>query len=64
MKMTKSQVGKLGALALNSNPEKKSAAAKKAVATVKANNPDFYSRIAKLGALKRREKNNGESINV
>lgn len=64
MKMNRAECGRLGALALNSNPEKKAAAAKKAVVTIKAARPNFYSVIGRLGAMKKKERKRGEDVNV
>lgn len=50
-KMTKSDAGRLGALALNANPAIKSKAAKAAVATRKALDPACFSKMgAKRGS--------------
>jgi hypothetical protein len=64
MKMTRIELGRMGAKTLNSDPEKKAAAAKKAAATITQSRPNFYSTIGKLGALKKKEKNRGAAINA
>jgi hypothetical protein len=48
-KMTRSQAGRLGALALAANPTAKSTAAKKAAAKRKAKDPDAYRKMGKKG---------------
>jgi hypothetical protein len=50
MKMTHVERGKKGAMALNTDPVKKSEAAKKAAATKKAKNPHIFAEMGKLGA--------------
>jgi hypothetical protein len=47
-KLTRSEAGKRGAEALNSDPHKKSAAAKKAAATRIAKNPNCFKDMGKL----------------
>lgn len=48
-RMSRSSAGKLGAFAINSDPVKKSAAAKKAAATRKATNPDIFREMGAKG---------------
>lgn len=62
--MTKTEAGRMGALALCADREKKMAAVNKAVATIKATRPDFYSAIGKLGALKKKERKAEEVKNA
>lgn len=64
MKMTYSERGRLGAQALNADKEKKEAAVRKAVATIKASRPDFYSKIAKKAALKNKQEKLGDNSNA
>jgi hypothetical protein len=52
-KPTHSERGRLGATALNSNPEKKQAAARKAAKTRLAKDPDVFK---KMGAIRNKEK--------
>jgi hypothetical protein len=52
MTTLKSSWGKLGAMATNADPVKKSAATKKAAATRKAQDPDCFKRMGSLGARK------------
>lgn len=47
----KSEAGKLGAQTLNSNPDKKSAASKKAAETRKKTNPNIFRKIGRIGGL-------------
>jgi general stress protein YciG len=47
--VTRSEAGRRGAQSLNSNPEKKRAAAKKAAETRKAHNPDAFREMGRLG---------------
>jgi hypothetical protein len=49
-KLARIEAGKAGALALNSDPEKKSKAAKKAAATRKRWNPEVFREMGKLAA--------------
>jgi hypothetical protein len=51
-KITFSQRGKLGAKALNSDPAKKSAAAKKAAQTRIAKNPNCFIEMGRLNRKK------------
>jgi hypothetical protein len=51
-KITFSQRGKLGAKALNSDPAKKSAAAKKAAQTRIAKNPNCFKDMGRLNRKK------------
>lgn len=51
-----SRIGKLGAKALNSDPEKKSAAARKAADTQRAKNPDFFRDIARNSHINRNKR--------
>jgi hypothetical protein len=48
-KLSCKERGRMGALALNGDPEKKRAAALKAVATIRATRPNFYSEIGRMG---------------
>jgi general stress protein YciG len=48
-KMPKSEAGRLGAMALNADPAKKSAAARKAAITRKLKNPNTFVEIGKKG---------------
>jgi general stress protein YciG len=43
------QYGRMGAIALNSDPEKKAAAAKKAAATRLAKNPNIFREMGSKG---------------
>lgn len=52
--MTRSEAGRLGAIALNSDPEKKSRAAKKAAAKRKSINPDTFKEMVKLRVDKKK----------
>lgn len=51
-KMSYRESGKLGAIALNADPEKKAIAAKKAAATRKALDPDCFK---KMGAIRKKK---------
>lgn len=55
-KMTRAEAGRKGAYGLNSNPELKAYAAKKAAQTRKKKDPDVYVKMGRLGA-KMRDKN-------
>lgn len=46
---SKQRAGRLGAMALNSDPVKKSAATKKAAATRKAQNPNIFREMGAMG---------------
>jgi hypothetical protein len=48
-KLSCKERGRMGAIALNSNPEKKSAAALKAAVTIRATRPNFYTEIGRMG---------------
>jgi general stress protein YciG len=56
MVTTLKERGKLGAKALNSDPEKKKAAARKAAATRKAADPDVFKKIGSKGGKNAAEK--------
>jgi general stress protein YciG len=57
MKMTKSEVARLGAQALNSDIEKKTEALEKAKRTNLARNPNYYRDIGRMGGRKRKDNN-------
>jgi hypothetical protein len=52
-KMLRSEAGRIGAMALNADPVKKSAAAKKAVITRKLKNPNAFVEMGKKGGKKK-----------
>lgn len=59
-KMSNSEAGKLGALAVNSDPVKKSEATKKAARTRMQANPHIFREIGRKGGLAKKnlKKNN------
>lgn len=54
--MTRSDAGKLGAAALNADPEMKSEAAKKAAQTRKAVDPHAFAKMGRIGGNNRHKK--------
>ena len=57
-KPTYSERGRLGAMAINSDPDKKRAAALKAAQTRKLKNPNVFKEMGLKGALISNNKNN------
>lgn len=55
-KMTKQETGRMGAIVLNSDKEKKLEAARKAARTNLAKDPDYYRKMAIRKNEKAREK--------
>ncbi len=60
--MSRSEAGKLGAKALNQDPRKKSAAAKKAAETRKKENPNVFREMGAKGGGAHGKEKEEESI--
>lgn len=54
--MTRSEAGRLGAAALNSDPELKSEAARKAAQTRKAADPEAFAKMGKIGGTNKNKR--------
>lgn len=59
-KDARSEAGRLGAYALNSDPEKKSAATKKAALTRKKINPNIFREMGHMGGSSTKAKSKGD----